>query len=597
MRFVEVDLQHDEASLPLFSSRRVMGLCALLQSHWSVERLPKSPRQIDAEAFLLCVPSPFACDAYHVSHCVRFSRWHLFVAAFVTQFCVGSLYAWSVYNAYIDNYIFGDPAAGHAVVAFYLACGSLGLSAAILGPWLERTGPRFAIAVGATLFLIGHIGAGLGIYYKSMALVYVAYGGIVGAGIGICYISPVATLQKWFPDLRGTAGGFAVCGFGAGPVLWALLFPYPIKVWRTPVYLSFMMFGAGISLILYACAIVMRTPPPGFSVRGKDMHGIHRARGRRMADAHENVRLPRRAPNGNVILFVPVVEVTTIAHPHEYYRESEMDDSELFYFQRIKQLPLVACVTSPEFALLWVMFFLKFRLDMDLYLFSANVTAFTPDDVNRAERMVSYNGLFNFAGRLVVPTASDLLIRGCYVHPADGRKLIFLFILVVQGCIALVLQSALEQKNHGLFQTLVWLLTFVYGGGFGTIPCFLCDMFGAFNIGALHGIILTCWSIAGVGGGLGFTSIFDAAIKTQSTVAAYGAAMPLFSIGAAVGIVALLLVRTSPVDRFAPGYQFSIGRLTLCHFGRRNAKTSQQPRAPTSGRVTGNDYHDLPSRS
>ncbi|EQC30216.1 hypothetical protein SDRG_12067 [Saprolegnia diclina VS20] len=588
-----------------------MGLCALIQSHWTVERVPKSSRQIDAERYLFCLPSPFACDTYYVSRGVAFSRWHLFFAAFVTQFCVGSLYAWSVYNAYIDDYIFGDPTAGHAVVAFYLACGSLGLSAAILGPWLERTGPRFAIAVGATLFVLGHIGAGLGIYYKSMALVYVMYGGVVGSGIGICYISPVATLQKWFPDLRGTAGGFAVCGFGAGPVLWALLFPYPIKVWGTPVYLSFMVFGAGMSLILYGCAIVMRTPPPGFSVRGKDMHGVHQDRIKITVDAHEHARLPRRAPNGNVILFVPedlevpIAEETT-AHPHEYYRESELDDSELFYFHRIKQLPLAACVTSPEFALLWIMFFLEISFglvlisrlkDLDLYVFSANVSAFTPDDVNRAERMVSYNGIFNFGGRLMVPMVSDLLIRGCYVHPADGRKLIFLVILAVQGGIALVLQSTLEEKNHGLFQTLVWLLTFVYGGGFGTIPCFLCDMFGAYNIGALHGIILTCWSIAGVGGGLGFTSLFDAAIKTQSTVAAYGAAMPLFSIGSAVGFLALLLVRTNPVDRFAPGYQFSVGRFQLCHLGQRKSKLTKRPRATTSGRVTGNDYHNLPPRS
>lgn len=45
------------------------------------------------------------------------------------------------------------------------------------------------------------------------------------------------------------------------------------------------------------------------------------------------------------------------------------------------------------------------------------------------------------------------------------------------------------------------------GGGFGIIPAFLADQFGAQNVGATHGVILTSWSLAGVGGGLIFTSI------------------------------------------------------------------------------------------
>lgn len=61
----------------------------------------------------------------------------------------------------------------------------------------------------------------------------------------------------------------------------------------------------------------------------------------------------------------------------------------------------------------------------------------------------------------------------------------------------------------------MWILTACYGGGFGTIPAFLTNMFGAYNIGALHGIILTAWSIGGVGGGIGFTENYNHYKKTD----------------------------------------------------------------------------------
>ena len=44
---------------------------------------------------------------------------------------------------------------------------------------------------------------------------------IDGAGVGLGYIMPVATLIKWFPDRRGMITGLAVAGFGAGALITA----------------------------------------------------------------------------------------------------------------------------------------------------------------------------------------------------------------------------------------------------------------------------------------------------------------------------------------------------------------------------------------
>eukprot|EP00644_Phytophthora_capsici_P000257 jgi/Phyca11/13642/fgenesh1_pg.PHYCAscaffold_4_\ len=152
---------------------------------------------------------------------LTFSRWYLFIAAFAVQFCIGCIYAWSVLNHPIDLAVYGDAKKGRAVNAFYIAMGVFGTAAAVLGPTIERKGPRWAVSIGTTLFMTGHIVTAIGIHYKTIACIYIGYGIITAIGLGMCYISPVSTLQKWFPDYRGTAAGFAVAGSGAGSVVWS----------------------------------------------------------------------------------------------------------------------------------------------------------------------------------------------------------------------------------------------------------------------------------------------------------------------------------------------------------------------------------------
>lgn len=68
----------------------------------------------------------------------KFNPWILMPAAVIVQFCCGSVYAWSVFNAPIDEAITGDAKSSQAPITFYIAVGILGFSAAAMGPWIER---------------------------------------------------------------------------------------------------------------------------------------------------------------------------------------------------------------------------------------------------------------------------------------------------------------------------------------------------------------------------------------------------------------------------------------------------------------------------
>ena len=95
----------------------------------------------------------------------------------------------------------------------------LGLSAAVMGTWVDRNGPRKAMFTSACFWATGFLVGAAGIATNQLWLLYLGYGVIGGIGLGIGYISPVSTLIKWFPDRPGLATGMAIMGFGGGALI------------------------------------------------------------------------------------------------------------------------------------------------------------------------------------------------------------------------------------------------------------------------------------------------------------------------------------------------------------------------------------------
>jgi len=145
------------------------------------------------------------------------NRWVIAVAGIVMQVALGSVYAWSVFRIPLTR-AYGW-SISQITLTFELAILVLGFSAFAGGLWMKRAGPR-------RLALIGGLGYGLGVILAGQArghlgLLYLSFGVLGGVGLGLCYIIPVATLIKWFPDKRGMMIGLAVAGFGAGALVTA----------------------------------------------------------------------------------------------------------------------------------------------------------------------------------------------------------------------------------------------------------------------------------------------------------------------------------------------------------------------------------------
>ena len=146
-----------------------------------------------------------------------YSKWLIPPAALAVHLSIGQVYAFSVFKTSLVAHFESSQTA--IAWIFSIAIVMLGLSAAVFGTWVERVGPRKAMATAALCWGTGFVIGSLGIAMESLPVLYLGYGVIGGIGLGIGYISPVSTLLKWFPDRPGLATGMAIMGFGGGALI------------------------------------------------------------------------------------------------------------------------------------------------------------------------------------------------------------------------------------------------------------------------------------------------------------------------------------------------------------------------------------------
>ncbi|MBB3210356.1 OFA family oxalate/formate antiporter-like MFS transporter [Rhodopirellula rubra] len=185
------------------------------------------------------------------------NRWLIALSAVGIHISIGSIYAYSVWKNPIQETLgWSRTEVGWA---FSIAILFLGFSAAFLGHFVEKHGPRKGGLLAACFFGLGMIGAGFAIDMESKWLYYLFYGAITGIGLGVGYISPVSTLVKWFPDRRGLATGLAIMGFGFGALIAGPL----INAGIANIGISNTFYGLGAAYFLVmVCSSLYLAPPP-----------------------------------------------------------------------------------------------------------------------------------------------------------------------------------------------------------------------------------------------------------------------------------------------------------------------------------------------
>ncbi|PLS17487.1 MFS transporter [Bacillus sp. M6-12] len=192
------------------------------------------------------------------------NRWLIAAAAVGIHISIGSVYSWSVFtNPLMKKHNWG---LSEVSLTFSIAILFLGLSAAFMGHFVEKHGPRKSGMISAICFGIGLLGAGLADSIGSLYLLYFFYGALGGIGLGIGYITPVSSLVKWFPDRRGLATGLAIMGFGFASLIASPIIASLIK--SVGIDKTFFLLGAVYFVIMFLSSLYLAPPPKGWLPEG-----------------------------------------------------------------------------------------------------------------------------------------------------------------------------------------------------------------------------------------------------------------------------------------------------------------------------------------
>ena len=409
----------------------------------------------------------------------RFNRWMVPPAALAIHLCIGMAYGFSVFWLPMTRLL--PPANAQACAAqgfvaaltttscnwtvpqvthvFETFIALLGISAAIWGGWLEHAGPRKAGLIAALCWGGGLVIGGIGVSLHQLWLVYLGCGVIGGVGQGLGYITPVSTLIKWFPDRRGMATGLAIMGYGGGAMVGA-----PLAVWLMRTFTgggvpgvapALMIMGVIYFFAMSAGAFGFRVAPSGWKPAGWTGPAASNA----MITQH-HVHLDRawRTPQFWLIWLVLCLNVTAGIAVISMASPMLQD----VFGARLLGIDSIATLTPAQKAAI----------------------------VAAAAGLVGLISLFNSLGRIFWASLSDKL----------GRKNTYYTFFAI----GIVLYCLLPTWGHlglaSVFVLSICIILSMYGGGFATIPAYLADIFGTQMVGAIHGRLITAWSVAGVVG-------------------------------------------------------------------------------------------------
>jgi MFS family permease len=321
----------------------------------------------------------------------------------------------------------------------------LGVSAALFGKWLESAGPRKAMFVSASCFALGFYISYFGVMSHQLWIIYLGYGFVGGIGLGLGYISPVSTLIKWFPDRPGLATGMAIMGFGGGAMIGSPLAIKLMAYFHTAtdvgVGKTFLVMGTSYFLIMMFGVFMIRVPRDDWKPKGwaapTQSHGL----------------------------------VTT------------------------HNVEVNVAFRTKQFWLLWIVLCTNVTAGIGIL---EQASPMIQELFNGAIGPVAAGGfvgllsLFNMGGRFFWSTISDYIGRKATYFIFFAAGAVLYFILPYTGAVHL--------NSVFLFVAIASVLISMYGGGFATVPAYLSDLFGKYHVSAIHGRLLTAWSVAGVAG-------------------------------------------------------------------------------------------------
>ena len=369
-------------------------------------------------------------------------KWFIAFMGTLTQLALGTVYAWSFFQTPITELVGWSNT--QVAWAFSLSIFMLGVMAAWGGAKIDKYGPRKLAITGGVMYALGYIISAYALSSDTLWLLYLAFGILGGSGLGLAYVTPVATVSKWFIKNQGLATGMVVMGFGLGALVMSkMLAPLFLQISSGNLSTTFLYIGLTLLIVLPISSSFMQLP-----------------------STYESN--PQTQTKQSAVLARP-------------------STSKLIF--------------SKSFIIIWLMFminvvagmiFISFQSPLLQDILKLNVPASDLADTSviaslnaAGATLIAVSSIFNGLGRFFWGAVSDKI----------GRITTFRILLALQ---AVIFVTLIFVSHPLLFSVFVCIVLLCYGGGFGVMPSLINDSYGAKLMPVLYGAALTAWGVGGI---------------------------------------------------------------------------------------------------
>lgn len=369
-------------------------------------------------------------------------KWFIAFMGTLTQLALGTVYAWSFFQTPITELVGWSNT--QVAWAFSLSIFMLGVMAAWGGAKIDKYGPRKLAITGGVMYALGYIISAYALSSDTLWLLYLAFGILGGSGLGLAYVTPVATVSKWFTKNQGLATGMVVMGFGLGALVMSkMLAPLFLQISSGNLSTTFLYIGLTLLIVLPISSSFMQLP-----------------------STYESN--PQTQTKQSAVLTRP-------------------STSKLIF--------------SKSFIIIWLMFminvvagmiFISFQSPLLQDILKLNVPASDLADTSviaslnaAGATLIAVSSIFNGLGRFFWGAVSDKI----------GRITTFRILLALQ---AVIFVTLIFVSHPLLFSVFVCIVLLCYGGGFGVMPSLINDSYGAKLMPVLYGAALTAWGVGGI---------------------------------------------------------------------------------------------------
>ena len=372
------------------------------------------------------------------------NRWLVVAGAVLVQFCLGAIYAWSVFT---PKLLEAGWSRADAMAPFFTGLVFFAVVMVLAGRLMPKIGPRKLTIFGGLVLGAGYALAGL-LQTVNFWPIVLLIGVVGGSGIGLAYVVPIAVGTQWFPDKKGLIMGLAVAGFGFGAMLWVklagawggLLADFGLST-------TFLLYGIVFAVAVVAGGLFMVFPPEGWTPEGWEPP----------------------APEDGVAVMGEV-----------NYTSRQMLRTPQFYMI----FATFVCGAGAGLMSIGLMKILPIETLTARGIDPAEASAIA------GTAMAVFFSLANGLGRIVWGALSDQW----------GRKLSIFLMMATQGVI--VMLFPLMAGTPGWLYLGATLIGFNFGGNFALFPSITADTFGNKHVGQNYPWVFLAYGVGGIGGPL-----------------------------------------------------------------------------------------------